>query len=96
MDNDTVAVYWDFENLHASLFDAKNGSGSYGKKQVRGKQQDILVDVQTLYDFAATYGNVAINKAYCNWQWYDILCLRVQLNSYKYFRQVLPRKMEPI
>jgi uncharacterized protein (TIGR00288 family) len=70
MDNDTVAVYWDFENLHASLYDAANGSGSYGKKQARGKQQDVLVDVQTLYDFATTYGNVAINKAYCNWQWY--------------------------
>ncbi len=69
-DNDTVAVYWDFENLHASLYDAKNGSGSYGKKQVRGKQQEVLIDVQTLYDFATTYGNVAINKAYCNWQWY--------------------------
>ena len=55
MDNDTVAVYWDFENLHASLYDALNGSGSYGKKQVRGKQQDILVDVQTLYDFATTF-----------------------------------------
>ena len=70
MDNDTVAVYWDFENLHASLYDSNNGSGSYGKKQARGKQQDVLIDVQTLYDFATTYGNVAINKAYCNWQWY--------------------------
>jgi uncharacterized protein (TIGR00288 family) len=70
MENDTVAVYWDFENLHASLYDAKNGSGSYGRKQQRGKQQDVLVDVQTLYDFATTYGNVGINKAYCNWQWY--------------------------
>ena len=70
MANDTVAVYWDFENLHASLYDAKNGSGSYGNKRVRGKSQEILIDVQTLYDFAATYGNVAINKAYCNWQWF--------------------------
>lgn len=70
MDNDTVAVYWDFENLHASLYDAINGSGSYSKKQIRGRQQDLLVDVQTIYDFAATYGNVAINKAYCNWQWF--------------------------
>lgn len=70
MGKDTVAVYWDFENIHASLYDAKQGSGGYGRMQNRGKQQDLLVDVQALYDFATTYGNVAINKAYCNWQWF--------------------------
>lgn len=69
MSKDAVAVYWDFENIHASLFDAKNGRGAY-QKQSRFGQQEILVDVQAVYDFAATYGNVAINKAYCNWQWY--------------------------
>lgn len=71
MARDTVAVYWDFENIHASLFDTTKGLGSYGKIQNRGKQQSLLVDVQALYDFATTYGNVAINKAYCNWQWYS-------------------------
>ena len=69
MSKDAVAVYWDFENIHASLFDAKNGRGAYSK-QSRFAPQDILVDVQAVYDFAATYGDVAINKAYCNWQWY--------------------------
>jgi uncharacterized LabA/DUF88 family protein len=64
-----VAVYWDFENIHASLFDAKNGRGTYSK-QVRGAPQPVLVDVQAVYDFAATYGNIAVNKAYCNWQWF--------------------------
>ena len=69
MSKDTVALYWDFENIHASLFDAKNGRGAY-HKQSRFVPQDVLVDVQAVYDFAATYGNVAINKAYCHWQWY--------------------------
>jgi uncharacterized protein (TIGR00288 family) len=69
MSKDVVAVYWDFENIHASLFDAKNGRGAYSK-QSRFAPQDMLVDVQAVYDFAATYGNIAINKAYCNWQWY--------------------------
>jgi uncharacterized LabA/DUF88 family protein len=69
MAKDAVAVYWDFENIHASLFDAKNGRGAY-QKQSRYTPQEILVDVQAVYDFAATYGNVAINMAYCNWQWY--------------------------
>jgi hypothetical protein len=69
MSKDAVALYWDFENIHASLFDAKNGRGAYSR-QVRGASQPVLVDVQAVYDFAATYGNVAINKAYCHWQWY--------------------------
>ena len=70
MSKDEVAVYWDFENIHAGLFDAKNGRGTY-HKQTRFMPQDVLIDVQAVYDFAATYGNVAINKAYCNWQWYS-------------------------
>ncbi len=69
MPKDAVALYWDFENIHASLFDSKNGKGAYGKQR-RSAPQEFLVDVQAVYDFAATYGSVAINKAYCNWQWY--------------------------
>ena len=71
MGKETVAVYWDFENIHASLYDSTHGSGGYGRTQNRHKQQTLLVDVQALYDFATTYGNVAINKAYCNWQWFS-------------------------
>ena len=71
VDKETVAVYWDFENLHASLYDAANSSGSYSKSNNRNKQQDVIVDIQALYDFATTYGNIAINKAYCNWQWFS-------------------------
>jgi len=70
MSKDAVAVYWDFENIHASLFDTKHGSGAY-QRQNRYTPQEVLVDVQALYDFAATYGNIAINKAYCNWQWFS-------------------------
>ncbi|MDK2858320.1 MAG: hypothetical protein PWQ29_1684 [Verrucomicrobiota bacterium] len=70
MSEDAVAVYWDFENIHASLFDAKNGSGAY-HRQNRFTTQEMLVDVQAIYDFAATYGNISINKAYCHWQWYS-------------------------
>jgi uncharacterized LabA/DUF88 family protein len=71
MKKEAVAVYWDFENIHASLYDLANGSGSYGGANNRYKQQDPLVDVQALYDFATIYGNVAINKAYSNWQWFS-------------------------
>ena len=29
MTKEAVAIYWDFENLHASIFDTLHGSGSY-------------------------------------------------------------------
>jgi hypothetical protein len=28
-DQSTVAIYWDFENIHASILDQKKGPGSY-------------------------------------------------------------------
>jgi hypothetical protein len=36
--NPSVALYWDFENLHASLSEARLGEGSYGKPD--GRFQD--------------------------------------------------------
>lgn len=65
-----VAVYWDFENLHASLSEAKWGEGSYGKPDGRFKLQDPLIDVQAVVDQAAAYGPVAVHRAYCNWQFF--------------------------
>lgn len=42
----SVALYWDFENLHASLVEAKNGEGAYGKNDARFKTPEPLIDVQ--------------------------------------------------
>ena len=36
-----VALYWGFENLHASLSEAKNGDGSYGKQEGRFKVRTL-------------------------------------------------------
>ena len=69
-DASTVALYWDFENLHAALFEAKYGDGSYGKADSRFKPQEPLIDVQAILDLAASFGPLAINRAYCNWQFY--------------------------
>ncbi|HEX3140695.1 MAG TPA: NYN domain-containing protein, partial [Rhizobacter sp.] len=68
-DRHTVALYWDFENLHASLYEAKFGEGSYAKPDSRFKVQDPLVDVQAVVDMAASFGSIAINRAYGNWQY---------------------------
>jgi uncharacterized LabA/DUF88 family protein len=67
----SVALYWDFENLHASLYEAAHGDGAYGaKSDNRFKVQEPLVDVQAIVDMAASFGPLAINRAYCNWQYF--------------------------
>jgi hypothetical protein len=69
-DTQAVALYWDFENLHASLSEAKYGEGSYAKPDTRFKVQDPVVNVQAIIELASSYGPVAINRAYCNWQFF--------------------------
>jgi uncharacterized LabA/DUF88 family protein len=66
----SVALYWDFENLHASLCDAKQ-EGVYGKQDNRFKVQEPLIDVQAVVELAASFGPIAINRAYCNWQYFS-------------------------
>jgi uncharacterized LabA/DUF88 family protein len=65
----SVALYWDFENLHASLCDEKE-PGAYGRQDYRFKVQEPLVDVQAVVELAASFGPIAINRAYCNWQFF--------------------------
>lgn len=66
----SVALYWDFENLHASLCEAKL-EGAYSKQDNRFKVQEPLVDIQAIIELAASFGSIAINRAYCNWQYFS-------------------------
>jgi uncharacterized LabA/DUF88 family protein len=65
----SVALYWDFENLHASLCDEKD-PGGYARPDNRFKPQEPLIDVQAVVELAASFGPIAINRAYCNWQFF--------------------------
>jgi hypothetical protein len=65
----SVALYWDFENIHAALCDAKE-AGSYSRQDNRFKPQEPLVDVQAIVEVASSFGPIAINRAYGNWQWF--------------------------
>jgi len=69
-ENRSVALYWDFENLHAGLAEAKFGEGFYSRPDNRFKPQEALIDIQAIVELASSFGPVAINRAYCNWQWY--------------------------
>ena len=68
-ENRSVALYWDFENVHAGLCEEKE-PGSYSRSDNRFRPQEPLVNVQAVVDFAASFGSIAINRAYCNWQFY--------------------------
>jgi uncharacterized protein (TIGR00288 family) len=69
-DNRSVALYWDFENLHASLLEQAQGEGAYGKPDGRFKAQEPYIDVQAIVELASSFGPIAINRAYCNWQYF--------------------------
>jgi hypothetical protein len=68
--NGSVAMYWDFENLHAGVLEVKYGEGTYSKQDNRFKAQEPVVDVQALVELGASFGPVAINRAYGNWQFF--------------------------
>jgi uncharacterized LabA/DUF88 family protein len=66
----SVALYWDFENLHASLVEARMGEGAYNKPDGRFKSQEPLIEIQAIVELASSFGPIAINRAYCNWQYF--------------------------
>src|SRR2546423_609591 len=50
--------------------EARHGEGAYAKQDNRFKPQEPLVDVQALVELGASFGPVAINRAYANWQYF--------------------------
>ena len=69
---ESVAIYWDFENLHASLVDQANGPGAYLARRFCPQEEGI--DIATIIEFALSVGPIAINRAFANW---------VSFNRYK-------------
>jgi NYN domain-containing protein/OST-HTH/LOTUS domain-containing protein len=63
-----VAVYWDFENVHACLMDELKGKGAY--RDSGFQQQEPLVGIDPVVEYAATFGRIVVHRAYCNWQYY--------------------------
>lgn len=62
---ESVALYWDFENLHASLVDQRHGPGTYRATRFTGQEE--LIDVAAIVELALSLGPVAINRAFANW-----------------------------
>jgi len=60
-----LAVYWDFENIHASLCNLEFGNNWYIKNRTTGQPQVIAID--SIMEFIAALGLININKAYADW-----------------------------
>jgi uncharacterized LabA/DUF88 family protein len=63
-----VAVYWDFENLHAIIANVTHGENAY--RENRFTPQPVFVEIEPILEYAASLGDVIINRAYGNWQWF--------------------------
>jgi len=61
----SIAVYWDFENIHASLGSLKFGATWY--KDNRYSIQDKIVDIGSIADMISSLGKIDIHKAYGDW-----------------------------
>lgn len=65
---ENVAVYWDFENIHASVCTKQFGQMWY--RENRTAKQPPLVDITSIMEFINGCGSVNINKAYGNWSFF--------------------------
>ncbi len=63
-----VALYWDFENFHAILGNLEYGEQWY--RENRFTPQPPIVDLSPVLEYAASLGDITINRAYGNWQWF--------------------------
>ncbi|MGR0320593.1 NYN domain-containing protein [Agromyces sp. ZXT2-3] len=73
-----VALYFDFDNIVISRYDQLHGDSQYRKDTSRNKAvsagtkaaerlKEATVDIDAVLDFAATFGTIAIARAYADW-----------------------------
>ncbi|GAA1839473.1 NYN domain-containing protein [Agromyces salentinus] len=73
-----VALYFDFDNIVISRYDQLHGDSQYRRDTSRRKTvtpgsetaerlTQATVDVDAVLDFAATFGTIAIARAYADW-----------------------------
>src|SRR5688572_15118717 len=65
MKENKVAVYWDFENLHKSLY--KDGEAP---ARSDFKTQEVMLDIDAVMEYVKSLGDIVINRAYNHWETY--------------------------
>ena len=72
-----VAIYWDFENVHACLIDDQAGEQTY-RATAKYRAQDVVIDLARVAEYAAGHGRVAVHRAYANWQFFGKYAVHLQ------------------
>lgn len=72
-----VAVYIDFDNIIISRYEQVLGKGSFAKDKVRAasaakassdaKLKSALIEIGAILDYASSFGQVVITRAYADW-----------------------------
>ena len=78
----SVAIYWDFENVHASAMSLAFGKDWFDRwkaKKIPMRETKVL-DIAAIMQYASTLGEVVINRAYADWS--DFWPYRELLASY--------------
>jgi len=69
----SVAIYWDFENIHASVMNFEVGPDWFKRLKDKDPSRRLrledtkVLDISAIMQYASTLGEVVINKAYANW-----------------------------
>jgi uncharacterized LabA/DUF88 family protein len=62
-----IALFWDFENIHASVMAHRFGQSWYNN--FKYKAMPNVVDIKSIVNYASSLGDLVLNRAYANWQW---------------------------
>lgn len=78
----SVAIYWDFENVHASAMRIVHGDDWFQRQKAKkiGIRQTKVLDIAAIMQYASTLGEVVVNKAYADWS--DFWPYRELLSGY--------------
>lgn len=78
----SVAIYWDFENVHASAMRIVHGDDWFQRQKAKkiGIRQTKVLDIAAIMQYASTLGEVCVNKAYADWS--DFWPYRELLSGY--------------
>ena len=62
-----IAVYWDFENIHAAVYE-NSGTPVEPYRETFFKPQPEAVSIAAIMEYISSEGTVCLNRAYANWE----------------------------
>ena len=62
-----IALYWDFENIHASAMTSEYGQSWFQK--YKHKPQPNVLDIKAIMDYINSLGDVVVNKSYADYHY---------------------------